>query len=121
MLDHRERSHREVVASLNADPGPYFVPTAILAEIGYLIEQRHGPKPLRAFLDDIEAGAFTLDCGDADIARISALIDRYADLPLGLSDAAVIACAERHRGRVLTLDRRDFEVVGREVDLTLLP
>ena len=68
-----------------------------------------------------ESGAFTVDCGDSDFARVGALVDRYADLPLGFSDAAVIACAERHRGRVMTLDRRAFDVVGREVSLTLLP
>jgi predicted nucleic acid-binding protein len=39
---------------------------------------------------------------------------RYADLPLGFADAAVIACAERAKAEVLTFDRRDFEVVRRE-------
>ena len=121
LLDRHERAHEEVVAAFETDPGPYLVPTAILAEIGYLIEHRLGSTPLRAFLDDLQAGAFSLDCGDGDIVRIAELVERYADLPLGFSDAAVIACAERHRGRVLTLDRRDFEVVGRQVHLTLLP
>ena len=121
LLDARERAHRGVVDALDADPGPYLVPAAILAEIGYLIEKRLGGRPLRTFLEDLESGAFTVDCGDGDFARVGALVDRYADLPLGFSDAAVIACAERHRGRVMTLDRRDFDVVGREVSLTLLP
>jgi len=46
---------------------------------------------------------------------------RYADLPLGFSDAAVIACAERSGGSVLTFDRRDFEVVARDVPITVVP
>ena len=49
-----------------------------------------------------------------DFPRIKELVVRYADLPLGFADAAVIACAERTRAEVLTFDRRDFEVVGRE-------
>jgi predicted nucleic acid-binding protein len=46
---------------------------------------------------------------------------RYADLPLGFADASVIACAERHGGRVLTLDLRHFGVVAGEGRLTLIP
>ena len=51
---------------------------------------------------------------------IRALVMRYADLPLGFADAAVVACAERSGGRILTLDR-DFTIVSREVPLTILP
>ena len=41
---------------------------------------------------------------------------------VGLSaDAAVVACAERNGGRVLTFDRRDFDVIAREVPITLVP
>lgn len=52
---------------------------------------------------------------------IRTLVGRYADRPLGLVDAAVISCASRSGGRVLTLDQRDFSVVGRDVPLTILP
>jgi uncharacterized protein len=73
------------------------------------------------FLDDLSSGAFVLDCGEDDIARVRALVARFADLPLGLVDAAVSACAERRGGRVLTLDQRDFGVVARDVPLVLVP
>jgi hypothetical protein len=52
---------------------------------------------------------------------MQALIRRYDDLPLGLADAAVIACAERNGGKVLTLDLRHFGVVAREGTITILP
>ena len=45
---------------------------------------------------------------------------RYKDLPLGFGDAAVVACAERTGGRVLSFDRRDFSVVAGEGTITLL-
>lgn len=76
---------------------------------------------LEAFLMDLETGGYTLECGEGDLPRIRALVRRYADLPLGFADAAAIACAERHGGRVLTLDLRHFGVVAREGRLTLLP
>ena len=52
------------------------------------------------------------------------LVTEYADLPLGTTDAAVIALAERLGvGEVATLDRRHFTVVRprHTAALTLLP
>lgn len=121
LLDARERSHARVLAVLQSDPGPYLVPAGILAEITYLVEQRLGQRVLELFLVDLESGAYSVDCGEDDLSRIRELVTRYADLPLGFADASVIACAERSRGRVLTLDLRDFGVVAREGKLTVLP
>lgn len=76
---------------------------------------------LDGFLTDLESGAYLLDCGERDLARIRELVDRYTDLPLGFADAVVIACAERSGGRVLTLDRRDFGVAARDARISLFP
>jgi len=62
-----------------------------------------------------------LDCGESDLGRARQLLGRYADLALGFVDAAVIACAERNGGRVLTFDLRDFGVVAAEGTITILP
>jgi predicted nucleic acid-binding protein len=74
---------------------------------------------LGAFLDDLSTQAYLLDCGEDDFPRITALMTRYADLPLGFADSAMIACAERSGRRVLTLDRRDFSVVAGEGTIEL--
>jgi predicted nucleic acid-binding protein len=121
LIDARDPGHDGAKATLASDPGPYLVPTAILAEVGYLIDHRLGGRVLDVFLADLEVGAFELDCGDDDVGRIRELVARYADLSLGLADAAVIACTERRGGRVMSFDRRDFEVVAREGRITLLP
>jgi len=42
-------------------------------------------------------------------------------LALDCVDAAVIACAERNGGRVMSFDRRDFGVVAAEATTTLVP
>jgi predicted nucleic acid-binding protein len=120
-VDARERDHARVTTALDGDLGPYVIPAAILSEVGYLIEHRLGQHVLDLFLSDLESGAFTIDCGDGDVRRIRELVARFSDLPLGLADAAVVASAERHGNRVLTLDRRDFDVVSGTVPLTLLP
>lgn len=119
LLNRADPDHGGVVEQLDRDPGPYLIPAGILSEIAYLLEARHGSEVLDAFLADLEQGAFTLECGDGDIGRIRALTRRYTDLPLGYSDAAVIACAEAHGGRVLTLDRRHFGVVAREATISV--
>ncbi|WP_245633974.1 PIN domain-containing protein [Amycolatopsis jejuensis] len=66
----------------------------------------------------------TVELTPDDYRRMSELVEQYHDLPLGTSDASVIALAERlDVDEVATLDLRHFTVVRpRHVDaLTLLP
>ena len=121
LLDRSEPRHDDAVAVLMADRGPFIVPAGILAEAGYMIERLLGGAVIDLFLADLESGTFALDCGETDLPRISELVGRYADLPLGTADASVVACAERNGGRILTLDVRDFGAVAREMDLSILP
>ena len=121
LLNRRDRAHVAAVAALDGDPGPYIVPAATLGEIAFLVEERLGIRVLDLLLADIESGAYTLDCGEADFRRTRQLVARYSDLPLGFVDAAVIACAERSGGRVLTFDLRDFGVVAAEGTITIAP
>lgn len=114
--------HDAMIAARNADPGPYVVPAGILAEIGYLLQARARHQAMEALLTDLAAGAYTLDCGERDLLRIRDLLVKYDDLNLGFADASVMACAERHNGRVLTSDRRHFDVVARgEGSMIVLP
>jgi predicted nucleic acid-binding protein len=121
LSDQTELEHTTVVAALRNDPGPYLVPAGILSEVAYMLDVRVGRRVTGRFLVDLETGAYTLDCGERDLPRTRELVSRYGDLPLGYADAAVITCAERHGGRVLSLDRRDFNVVAREGTITVVP
>ncbi|WP_249124581.1 PIN domain-containing protein [Saccharopolyspora erythraea] len=59
-----------------------------------------------------------------DVDRIHELVAKYADLPLGATDASVVSIAERLGVAALaTLDRRHFSVVRpRHIPaFTLLP
>jgi predicted nucleic acid-binding protein len=120
-LDSRDLDHAAVVTILRSVTGSLIVPVAILAEVAYFVEQRLGQRSLEAFVEDVVAGNYTLDCDERGWPRTLELIRRYGDLPLGLADAAVIECAERYGGRVLTLDRRHFGVVEREGKIRVLP
>ncbi len=96
----------------------------VVTEVCQLIERRQGSKAEAAFLSSFRSGLVLADVTAEDLDRMSELVEVYADLPLGVVDASVIAVAERHGlTEVATLDRRHFTVVRpRHVDaFTLLP
>jgi uncharacterized protein len=119
LANRRDPQHKLVRSAFLADAGPHLIPSGIMAEVGYLLETRLGIGAILRFLDTLMQDLM-LDCGEKDLQRVQQLVERYDDLPLGLADAIVIACAERHGGAVLTLDE-DFTVVAREGKLRVLP
>lgn len=101
------------------------LPAPIVAEVGYLLGTRAGAQVEANFLRALSGGDFVpVELTTADYARMAELVEQYADLPLGTSDASVIVLAERlDIDEVATLDHRHFTVVRpRHVKaLTLLP
>lgn len=101
------------------------VPATVTAEVGYLLAREAGARVESLFLRSLADGDFApVDLTAADYARMAELVDTYGDLPLGTTDASVIAVAERLKlTDVATLDRRHFTVVrpSHVNSLTLLP
>ncbi len=101
------------------------LPATVTAEVGYLLSERVGPEIEVQFLQGVADGGFELvDLTRADYRRMAELTEQYVDMPLGATDASVIAIAERLGiTEVATLDRRHFTAVRpRHVDtFTLLP
>jgi uncharacterized protein len=121
LLDRQDPDHSACLTVMQHDSGPYLIPVAILSEIGWFLERRFPSRVQTAFLEDLRTGAYTPDWAPADVARIERLARDYVDLPLGIADASVIACAERNMGRVLSLDHH-FQIVARgEKRLVALP
>jgi uncharacterized protein len=118
LLNRKDADHLHVTDVLRMAKPLFYIPTGILAEITYLIEQRLGHNVLMSFLSDVRNSNFVLYCGDLDLPRVEILIERYKDLLLGFADAIVIACAERRGGRVLSLDKH-FWVVANENTLVV--
>ncbi len=120
LANAEDPNHSRAIEELPLNSAPFLVPAGILAEITYMLDRRARAGSVDAFLADLDSGSLVLHCGDDDLGRIRELIGRYADLPLGFADASVVACAERHRGNVLTFDR-DFAVVAREGTIEVRP
>ena len=85
----------------------------VVAETGYLIERQLGAEAEAGFYRSIADGDVLVEVLTAtDYQRIAELIERYADLGLGGTDASLVVIAERLRAtRVATLDHRHFRVV----------
>ena len=112
LLNRKDPNHQRVKNTLLTYTPPYLIPTGVLAEIAYLLEQRLGFYALDAFLNDLQAGVFRLEHDPVDLGRAHEIARQYQNLDLGLSDALVIACAERHGGLVMSLDRHFWVVAG---------
>jgi predicted nucleic acid-binding protein len=120
--------HRECVdlfGGLHLANRSLLVPATVVAEVGYLLNREAGPDVEALFLTALADADFTpVDLTADDYRRAAQLVTTYGDLPLGTTDATVIAVAERlGAGDVATLDRRHFSVVRpRHVPaMTLLP
>ncbi len=87
------------------------IPALCVAEAAYLIQSRKGSAIEARFLRGLTDFDVRAPLAD-DWQRIAELVEKYSDLPLGATDASVVALAERMRTDLLvTLDRRHFKVV----------
>jgi hypothetical protein len=112
-LDANETLHDRCVAALGASKPPRILSPFVLAELDYLIGTRAGHEAQVALLDDVARGAYQLDpFAPDDVDRARQIMERYADLRIGLADASVVVLAQRHRTRdLLCTDERHFRAL----------
>ncbi|TMC41306.1 MAG: PIN domain-containing protein [Chloroflexi bacterium] len=110
-VDRDDQDHRRSVAALQRPGLRLVVPALVVAEACYLIGTRLGPTVEARFVATL-ADFDVRTPEPADWKRIGALVEQYADFPLGGVDASVVVLAERLRTRlIITLDRRHFGAV----------
>jgi uncharacterized protein len=113
LVDRHDPDHHRCASLMGSHPGPLVVPMLAIAEVAHFAQTRLRTEAEIRFLLDLATGAFMPEpVHPADWLRMAALVERYADLPLGIVDASVVAAAERlGMTRIATLDRRHFGVV----------
>ncbi len=115
----------ELFTGLHESGRKLLVPATVAAEVGYLLAREAGARVESLFLRSLAEGDFTsVELEVADYARMADLVLTYGSLPLGTTDASVVALAERLKlTEVATLDHRHFTVVrpNHVNALTLLP
>jgi len=109
LVDASDQRHRKCLAAVRGIREPLGTVWPVIAEAMYLLLDL--PKGQRAVWEMVERRAVRLlPLGEEDIPRIRELMDKYADRPMDLADAALVRVAEREGlDAIFTVDRRDFE------------
>lgn len=112
-LDRAHPTHKECLDAVRRAEAVVVSPL-VLAEVDYMITTRFGYPAALAFLGEIERGVYEVaDVGRDEILMGKRLLDRYASLPLGLTDALNAVLADvLGTDRILTLDQRRFRAVA---------
>jgi uncharacterized protein len=109
--DADDEDHLASRAALSRPDLRLVVPALVIAEATYFVGRRLGAAAESKFL----RGVGTLDVegpSGEDFTRIAELVEKYADFPLGGTDASVIALAERlDAPTIITLDLRHFAAI----------
>ena len=114
-IDSSQRDHMAAVRALQAAEPPLLLSPFVLAELDYFLAHRIGSKAEIALLEEVAAGAYQLEPFDRDdVAAALNVVQKYADIALGLADASIVVLAHRHDvSDVLPLDERHFRTVRR--------
>jgi predicted nucleic acid-binding protein len=112
-LDANESLHGRSVAALVASPPPRCLSPFVLAELDYLTATRVGHQAQIALLDEVIRGVYQLEAfSTEDVSHARRIMERYADLQIGLADASVVVLANRHRTvDLLCTDERHFRAL----------
>lgn len=112
-LDPDEVRHDECAGALRAADGPYLLSPFVLAELDYLVRRNIGAQAEVELLAQVATGAYRLAQFDtADVGRAAGVVERFADLGVGLADASIVVLADKYGSRdVLTLDEPHFRAL----------
>jgi len=94
--NRKDAHHTASIAALAAARPPRLVPGLVIAEVSYLLARDATAAVEAEFLRSFATGFLTLaDLTVPDLNRSAELVEQYADLPLGATDACLVALAER--------------------------
>ncbi|HEX8714098.1 MAG TPA: PIN domain-containing protein [Solirubrobacteraceae bacterium] len=110
--DVDDQDHSASRAALSRADLRLVVPALVVAEATYFVGRRLGAAAESTFLRGI--GELDVEGPSReDFTRMAELVEKYADFPLGGTDASVVALAERlDAPMILTLDRRHFAAIA---------
>ena len=105
--------HEDVLRVVSQIDGPFLLSPFILAELDYMLIERHGQEQQLTFLSQVVVGAYQLaEFGRADVEAAREVMRAYADLRVGLADASIVVLAEKYSTPdVLTFDHRHFRAM----------
>jgi predicted nucleic acid-binding protein len=110
--DTADLNHRAAAGFLDRATEPLLLATLSLAETDEVLQRELGPRATLALVESIVGGGIRLvHPSEADLARAAELLVEAAEHRPRLSDALLVATAERHGvRRIATFDRRPIAV-----------
>jgi len=111
LANSTDRHHALVLQAFETITEPLITTWIVMTETCHLLFKRRGIATQIGFIQSYRENAFIVfDLGEAHRARLTALMEKYADLPMDLADASLVILAEHlEDGRILSTDRRDFQ------------
>lgn len=111
LIDADEPDHEACRSALERLALPLVTTWPAFTEAMYLLSRAGGPRGREALWRLVSTGRLVLaDLSEAAVERSARLMAKYADLPMDLADATLVALAEeRGQRRMFTLDS-DFSV-----------
>src|SRR6185503_5493962 len=121
LLSGRDVNHRWALAAASRSAPPWLTCEAALSEAFHLLTEE-GQAALSALLARRSiAPAFSLT---EHLDRVLALMDKYADVPMGLADACVVRMSEVLANPLVLTTDSDFRIYrqhGRQTVPTVMP
>jgi uncharacterized protein len=109
-LDASDPDHGHCAELIAGSSENLVVPALVLSELDYWCHERLTAEVWQAFLEDVLAGAYSVqNPTEEDLKRSLELQRNYSDLAVGVVDASILALVERlEEPKVATLDHRHF-------------
>ena len=111
IIDADEPDHQKCMATLDYITVPFVTTWPAFTEAMYLLGRAGGIRAQQALWALVRTNRLVIaDLSSSAVDRSARLMEQYADVPMDLADATLVALAEeRSDRRIFTLDQ-DFQV-----------
>ncbi|HKU72837.1 MAG TPA: PIN domain-containing protein [Pyrinomonadaceae bacterium] len=112
-LNASESEHQATIHVLGNIREPIVLPIPAITEVAYLLARDISNEAAADFIASLASTELTLEIPrQGDYSRSAEILRQYSDAKLDFVDTLIVAIAERlNITRVLTLDRRDFQLI----------
>ncbi len=108
-----EVMHRRCYTALTTAQGRLVVSPLVVAEADYMIARLRQVSAEVAMLQDIRDNMTVAQFTNEDLDQAIALVEQYADLNIGVTDASIVVLAAKyHTTQLLTLDHKHFQAIA---------
>lgn len=110
LADKRDRYHQAAKKYLSQNEEPLILPGPVIPETCYMLLENLGTEAELDFLRSVIRQEFHLEHPVMiDLHRTVEILEQYRDSQFGMTDATIMAIAERMKiETIVTLDHRDF-------------